>query len=90
MFCFVDDIFCLFQGHTEDVALLKQQYGLNKTADEVIVVIEAYRTPRDRSPYPADQVMRDITGKFAFVLLDGPPKTTFLATVTKWPFLLGK
>ncbi|KAL3749003.1 hypothetical protein ACJRO7_010139 [Eucalyptus globulus] len=65
---------------TRRMLLLKQQYGLNKTTVEVIVVIEAYRTPRDRRPYPADQVMRDITGKFAFVLLDGPPKTTFLAT----------
>lgn len=79
LFAVVDDIFCLFQGHIENVALLKQQYGLNKTANEVIIVIEAYRTLRDRGPYPADQVVRDLHGKFAFVLYDSSNRTAFLA-----------
>lgn len=78
----VDDIFCLFQGHIENVALLKQQYGLNKTANEVIIVIEAYRSLRDRGPYPVDQVVRDLNGKFAFILYDSSAKTTFLAAVS--------
>ncbi|KAK6929905.1 protein of unknown function DUF3700 [Dillenia turbinata] len=79
LFAVVDDIFCLFQGHIENVAILKQQYGLNKTANEVSIVIEAYRTLRDRGPYPADQVVRDIQGKFVFILFDSSSKTTFLA-----------
>lgn len=82
LFAVVDDIFCLFQGHIENVALLKQQYGLNKTANEVIIVIEAYRTLRDRGPYPADQVVRDIQGKFAFILYDSSSKNAFLASVS--------
>lgn len=80
LFSVVDDIFCLFHGHIENVAILKQQYGLNKTANEVSIVIEAYRTLRDRGPYPADQVVRDIHGKFAFILYDSSSKTAFLAT----------
>ncbi|KAK3042221.1 hypothetical protein RJ639_001341 [Escallonia herrerae] len=79
LFAVVDDIFCLFQGHLENVPHLKQQYGLNKTANEMIIVIEAYRTLRDRGPYPADQVVRDLHGKFAFVLYDSSAKTTFVA-----------
>ncbi|XVF38296.1 hypothetical protein REPUB_Repub20aG0088500 [Reevesia pubescens] len=79
LFAVVDDIFCLFQGHIENVALLKQQYGLNKTANEGIIVIEAYRTLRDRGPYPADQVVREIQGKFAFILYDSSSKATFIA-----------
>ncbi|VFQ65299.1 unnamed protein product [Cuscuta campestris] len=79
LFAVVDDIFCLFQGHIENVATLKQQYGLNKAANEVIIVIEAYRTLRDRGPYPADQVVRDLNGKFAFVLYDSSSKAAFLA-----------
>uniref|UniRef100_A0A5B6ZML5 DUF3700 domain-containing protein n=2 Tax=Davidia involucrata TaxID=16924 RepID=A0A5B6ZML5_DAVIN len=79
LFAVVDDIFCLFQGHIENVAHLKQRYGLNKTANEVIIVIEAYRTLRDRGPYPADQVLRDLLGKFAFILYDSSSKTAFLA-----------
>ncbi|KAK8985382.1 hypothetical protein V6N11_068639 [Hibiscus sabdariffa] len=49
LFAVLDEIFCIFQGHIENVAVLKQQYGLNKTADEGIIVIEAYRTLRDRA-----------------------------------------
>ncbi|KAL3505991.1 hypothetical protein ACH5RR_031373 [Cinchona calisaya] len=79
LFAVVDDIFCLFQGHIENVAHLKQQYGLNKIANEVIIVIEAYRTLRDRGPYPPDQVVGDIHGKFSFVLYDSTSRTTFLA-----------
>lgn len=82
LFAVVDDIFCLFQGHIENVAHLKQQYGLNKIANEVIIVIEAYRTLRDRGPYPPDQVVSDIHGKFAFVLYDSTSRTTFLAAVS--------
>lgn len=83
----VDDIFCLFQGHIENVAQLKQQYGLSKTANEVVIVIEAYRTLRDRGPYPADQVVRDIHGKFAFILYDSSAKTAFIAAVSVLFFL---
>ncbi|OAY76635.1 stem-specific protein TSJT1 [Ananas comosus] len=79
LFAAVDDIFCLFQGHITNIAPLKQQYGLNKTATEVNIVIEAYRTLRDRGPYPADHVVRDFNGKFAFVLFDGSTKNAFIA-----------
>jgi len=79
LFAAVDDIFCLFQGHIDNIAHLKQQYGLNKIANEVMIVIEAYRTLRDRGPYPADQVVRDLHGKFAFILFDSSAKTTFVA-----------
>nr|CAD1819795.1 unnamed protein product [Ananas comosus var. bracteatus] len=79
LFAAVDDIFCLFQGHITNIAPLKQQYGLNKTATEVNIVIEAYRTLRDRGPYPADHVVRDFNGKFAFILFDGSTKSAFIA-----------
>jgi len=79
LFAVVDDIFCLFQGHIENIVPLKQQYGMNKTANEVTIVIEAYRTLRDRGPYPADKVVRDFGGKFSFILFDGSSKSTFIA-----------
>lgn len=88
LFAVVDDMFCLFQGHIENFAHLKQQYGLNKTASEVIIVIEAYRTLRDRGPYPADQVVRDIQGKFAFVLFDATSQSAFIASVSNSLVLL--
>ncbi|KAI3449690.1 hypothetical protein Pfo_006355 [Paulownia fortunei] len=79
LFTAVDDIFCLFQGHIENIAPLKQQYGLTKTANEVSIVIEAYRTLRDRGPYPADHVVRDFKGKFAFILYNSTLKSAFSA-----------
>ncbi|KFK31691.1 hypothetical protein AALP_AA6G146800 [Arabis alpina] len=79
LFAVVDDIFCLFQGHIENLPFLKQQYGLNKITNEAIIVIEAYRTLRDRGPYPVDKVVRDFQGKFAFILFDGVNKTVFAA-----------
>ncbi|CAL4919524.1 unnamed protein product [Urochloa decumbens] len=69
----------MFEGTIENVAILKQQYGLSKGANEVNIIIEAYRTLRDRGPYPADQVVRDISGKFAFVLYDCSTKSVFMA-----------
>ncbi|OIW07717.1 hypothetical protein TanjilG_11844 [Lupinus angustifolius] len=80
LFAVVDDIFCLFQGHIENVANLKQQYGLNKAANEVIIIIEAYRTLRDRGPYPVDQVVKGFHGKFAFILFDSHSQTAFFAS----------
>ncbi|CAN8258425.1 unnamed protein product [Cochlearia groenlandica] len=83
LFAVMDDMFCIFQGHIENITFLKQQYGLTKTSTEVTVVIEAYRTLRDRGPYSADQVVRDFHGKFAFLLFDCSTKNVFLAGDTE-------
>ena len=79
----MDDIFCLFHGHIENVAILKQQYGLSKTGNEACIVIEAYRTLRDRGPFSPDQVVRDIQGKFTFIVFDSTKKATFFAAVSE-------
>ncbi|KAM3733491.1 hypothetical protein ACB098_11G139500 [Castanea mollissima] len=42
-------------------------------------VIEAYRTLRDRGPYPADQVLKDLDGSFGFVVYDNKARTVFAA-----------
>jgi asparagine synthetase B (glutamine-hydrolysing) len=83
MFGSVNDIFCLFKGHVDNIGNLKQHYGLSKTANEVTILIEAYRTLRDRGPLPASQVVRDLSGKFAFILYDTLSKSTFVAAVSK-------
>ncbi|KAE8718365.1 DNA repair family protein [Hibiscus syriacus] len=77
---FANHFATLYPGHIENIAVLKQQYGLNKTANEGIIVIEAYRTLRDRGPYPPDHVVRDIQGKFAFMIYDSSSKATFIAS----------
>ena len=66
----VDDIFCIFEGFLDNVDMLRQRYGLNKTAIEVTIVIESYRMLRERGLYPTDQVVRDLSGKFASVLYE--------------------
>ncbi|KAJ1701220.1 hypothetical protein LUZ63_000999 [Rhynchospora breviuscula] len=79
LFASVDDMFCMFQGALTNIPLLKQQYGLGKTATDDIIIIEAYRTLRDRGPYPVDKVVRDLNGKFAFVLFDSSSNSIFIA-----------
>lgn len=71
MFCGVDDIYCVFMGTLDNLSSLMRQYGLTgRSTNEALLVIEAYRTLRDRGPYPADQVVKDLSGSFAFVVFD--------------------
>jgi len=82
LFAVVDDIFCLFHGHIENIASLKQLYGLTKTANEVSIIIEAYRSVRDRGSHPADHALRTIEGKFAFIVYDSSSRSTFISVVS--------
>ncbi|KAF9672836.1 hypothetical protein SADUNF_Sadunf11G0085600 [Salix dunnii] len=54
-------------------------YGLTKGTNEAMFVIQAYKTLRDRGPYPADQVVKDLDGSFAFVIYDSKAGTVFAA-----------
>ncbi|EFJ27503.1 hypothetical protein SELMODRAFT_147956 [Selaginella moellendorffii] len=90
-FAAVDNIFCLFEGMLENLPTLRQSYGLPKSISEVLFVIEAYRALRDREPYPAHQVVRDLRGQFAFVLYDREARGVFTASDShgKVPFFWG-
>ncbi|KAL8469900.1 hypothetical protein ACS0TY_032678 [Phlomoides rotata] len=79
VFCGYDDIYCVFTGRLDNLCAQIKQYGLTRNANEAMVVIEAYRTLRDRGPYPADQVIRDLDGSFAFVVYDTKAGTVFTA-----------
>lgn len=72
----------MFQGHIENIAALKQLYGLTKIANEVSIIVEAYRSLRDRGPNPPDHVLRTIKGRFAFIVYDNTSKSTFIAVDT--------
>ncbi|RDX60230.1 Stem-specific protein TSJT1, partial [Mucuna pruriens] len=39
-----------------------------------------YRTLRDRGPYPADQVLKELEGSFGFVIYDYKDRTVFVAS----------
>lgn len=41
-----------------------------------------YRVLRDRGPYTADGVIKDLAGSFAFVLYDNKTKTLLVASVS--------
>ncbi|RZC62991.1 hypothetical protein C5167_024763 [Papaver somniferum] len=80
LFCGLDDIYCLFLGSLNNLCSLKKQYGLtSKGINEAMFVIEAYRTLRDRGPYPADQVVKDLEGSFSFIIYDNKSKTVFVS-----------
>ncbi|XP_010524802.1 PREDICTED: stem-specific protein TSJT1-like [Tarenaya hassleriana] len=75
-----DEIFCLFEGALDNLGSLRQQYGLAKSANEVLLVIEAYKALRDRAPYPANHVVAHLRGSFAFVVFDRSTSTIFVAS----------
>ncbi|CAL5395544.1 unnamed protein product [Camellia sinensis] len=76
-----DEIFCLFEGALDNLGSLKQQYGLpGKSANEEVLVIEAYKTLRDRAPYRPNHVVGHLLGNFAFIVFDNSTSTLFVAT----------
>ncbi|XVE81546.1 hypothetical protein DITRI_Ditri15bG0073500 [Diplodiscus trichospermus] len=79
-FAVKDEIFCLFEGVLDNLGSLKQQYGLAKSANEVILVIEAYKALRDRAPYPPNHVVGHLIGSFAFIVFDKSTSTLFVAS----------
>ncbi|KAK9267572.1 hypothetical protein L1049_010000 [Liquidambar formosana] len=79
LFCGLDGIYCLFLGSLNNLCSLIKQYGLSKSTNEAMFIIEAYRTLRDRGPYPADQVLKDLEGTFGFVVFDSKAGTVFAA-----------
>ncbi|KAM7500807.1 hypothetical protein LguiA_025221 [Lonicera macranthoides] len=79
MLCSVDDIYCIFLGSLNNLCSLNKQYGLSKSANEAMFVIEAYRTLRDRGPYPAHQVLKDLDGNFGFLVYDTKAGSVFTA-----------
>jgi hypothetical protein len=76
-----DEIFCLFEGVLDNLGRLSQQYGLSKGANEVVLVIEAYKTLRDRAPYPASFMLSQLIGSYAFVLFDKSTSSLLVASV---------
>ncbi|KAI4304357.1 hypothetical protein MLD38_039881 [Melastoma candidum] len=80
LFCGLDGIYCIFHGSLHNLCGLIKQYGLSKATNEAMLVIEAYRTLRDRGPYPADQVLKELEGDYGFVVFDSKAGTVFVAS----------
>lgn len=79
VFCGMNDIYCIFLGSLHNLFALNKQYGLSKGANEAMFIIEAYRTLRDRGPYPAHEVIQDLEGSFGFVIYDNKAGNIFVA-----------
>ncbi|GAB2294892.1 hypothetical protein Dimus_029084 [Dionaea muscipula] len=79
-FAVKDEIFCLFEGVLVNLGSLLQQYGLAKSTNEVLLVLEAYKTLRDRAPYPPSHVVGHLDGNFTFIVYDKSTSTLFVAS----------
>ncbi|XVF27661.1 hypothetical protein REPUB_Repub14bG0127800 [Reevesia pubescens] len=79
LFCGVDEIYCIFLGSLNNLCSLLRQYGLSKGSNEAMFTIEAYRTLRDRGPFPAHQVLKDLEGSYGFVVYDSKAGSVFAA-----------
>ncbi|GFS46373.1 aluminum induced protein with YGL and LRDR motifs [Actinidia rufa] len=71
LFCGLDGIYCMFLGSLSNLCALNKQYGLSKGPNEAMFVIEAYRTLRDRGPYPAHQGADEVVKLFWGIGADG-------------------
>ncbi|KAG4960485.1 hypothetical protein AAZX31_13G225200 [Glycine max] len=80
LFSGLDNIYCVFLGGLHNLSMLNKQYGLSKGTNEARFIIEAYRTLRDRGPYPVDQVLKELEGSFGFVIYDNKDGTVFVAS----------
>ncbi|KAI4373966.1 hypothetical protein MLD38_012021 [Melastoma candidum] len=60
---------------------LRQQHGLSKSANETVLVIEAYKALRDRATYPPNHLVGHLSGDFAFIVFNKSTSTLFLAYV---------
>ncbi|KAM7280375.1 hypothetical protein ACFE04_007509 [Oxalis oulophora] len=78
-FAVKDEIFCLFEGLLNNLGSLRQQYGLAKSANEVVLAIEAYKALRDRAPYPPNHVVGHLSGNFSFIVYDKSTSNLFVA-----------
>lgn len=88
LFCGLNDIYCIFLGSLNNLWALNKQYGLSKGANEAMLVSEAYRTLRDRGPFPAHEVLKGLEGSFGFVIYDHKASNVFVALVSS--FLIQK
>lgn len=68
-------------GSLANIGDLRHHYGLPRQVTEAMVVVEAYKVLRDRAPYPPDQVVKHLDGKFAFIIFDVKTNTLFIARV---------
>lgn len=75
-----DEIFCLFEGALHNLGSLNQYYGLAKSTNESVLVIEAYKALRDRAPYPPNHVIGHLEGDFSFIVFDKSTSTLFVAS----------
>lgn len=82
LFVGYEGVYCVFKGSLNNLCPLIKQYGLSpNSTSEAMLVVQAYRTLRDRGPYPADQVLKDLDGSFAFIMFDSHSATLFTAMV---------
>ena len=50
--------------------MVNKQYGLSKGTNKAMFITEAYQTLRDRGPYPADQVLKELQDSLGFMIYD--------------------
>ncbi|KAL5191958.1 Stem-specific protein TSJT1 [Glycine soja] len=79
LFSGLDNIYCVFLGGLHSLSMVNKQYGLSKGTNKALFITEAYQTLRDRGPYPADQVLKELEGSLGFVIYDNKDGTIFVA-----------
>ncbi|KAJ6806402.1 stem-specific protein TSJT1-like [Iris pallida] len=80
LFAAKDEIFCLFEGVLDNLGSLRQHYGLSKGTNEAMLILEAYKTLRDRAPYPASFMLGHLAGNFSLIIFDKATSSLLVAS----------
>eukprot|EP00899_Mesostigma_viride_P005738 jgi/Mesvir1/15165/Mv04846-RA.1 len=78
-------IFALFTGRLQNVGDLRELYGFRRSDNisDGMLVLEMFRSLRDRAPYSTDHCLRLLKGEFAFFLYDSSIDCLFIARDSK-------
>uniref|UniRef100_A0A7N0V8N4 DUF3700 domain-containing protein n=1 Tax=Kalanchoe fedtschenkoi TaxID=63787 RepID=A0A7N0V8N4_KALFE len=82
-FANTDDIFCMFHGRMDDLAVLRHVYSMNDTDNEASVIIRTFQILRQLSHQTPRRVIDDISGSYISILYEAPSKF-ILASGAYW------
>eukprot|EP00898_Chlorokybus_atmophyticus_P008012 jgi/Chlat1/8211/Chrsp76S07644 len=78
-------IFILFRGELTNAGDIREAYGYRRSESisDHVLIIEMYKTLKDRAPFPTDHCLRQLHGSFAFALYDASTNVVFAARDAK-------
>ncbi|MCO5611515.1 hypothetical protein L7F22_065768 [Adiantum nelumboides] len=79
-------VFCMFEGNLENFTALQQEFGIAKNVNEVMLIIQAYKTLCIWGPFLTNKVVAAVVGQYVFILCYTSNHNVFVAHVFIFTF----